>query len=245
MTDASKRQAIYYGATAEKYDDMHVGAGDEHSFALSFLLGMLDYFEIRSILDVGSGTGRALSFVKQRRPDIRLVGVEPVEALRRVGYSKGLTRDELISGDGTRLDFDEGEFDLVCEFGVLHHVARPGVVVREMLRVAGKAVFLSDNNIYGDPSPVTRRVKQLVQALGLWKTAILAKTRGKGYTDTDSDGIAYYYSVFDSFDLIRSASSSVHYVNTNPWTGVGRDLYRTASHVAMLARLDKPLARPR
>jgi hypothetical protein len=38
---------------------------------------------------------------------------------------------------------------VACAFGALHHVARPGQVVADMLRVGAKAVFISDSNSFG------------------------------------------------------------------------------------------------
>ena len=124
-TRERKRQQSYYRATAARYDDMHISKHDEHSFAVSFMVGMLDFLGIESVLDVGSGTGRAISFIKEQRPDIRVVGIEPVLELRQVGYEKGIRTDELIEGDALDLAFGDNEFDLVCEFGVLHHVSAP------------------------------------------------------------------------------------------------------------------------
>lgn len=230
-------QRNYYRDTATRYDQMHVSEHDEHHFALSFIVGMFDFLGIRSVLDVGSGTGRAISFIKQKRPDVYAIGIEPVEELRMVGYRKGLSIDELLDGDGANLPFGDNEFDMVCEFGVLHHVQQPGAVVSEMLRVANKAVFISDNNIYGDSSSTSRILKQILQKLSLWKAAIFFKTKGKGYMSTEIDGIAYYYSVFDSFNQIKAACSSVHFINTNIWTGADKDLYRTATHIGLLGRL--------
>ena len=63
------------------------------------------------------------------------------------------------------------------------------------------------------------------------------RTKGRGYVETDADGIAYYYSVFDSFDQVKAASASVHLVNTNIWHKSGKDLFRTATHIGLLARL--------
>src|SRR5271156_5254098 len=134
--DEIEKQRQYYAETAVQYEAMHVGEKDEHSFALSFLAGLLDYLEVKSVLDVGSGTGRAIQYLKRRRPDVRVVGIEPVKELRDIGHSQGLSKDELIDGDATRLPFETGEFDLVCEFAVLHHLRKPELAVAEMLRVA-------------------------------------------------------------------------------------------------------------
>lgn len=117
-------QQNYYARTAGKYDEMHVNKKDEHFFALSFMLAAIDYLDINSILDVGSGTGRALRYIKEKRQELRIVGIEPAKELREKGYSQGLSENELIEGDATKLKFSDGLFDLVCAFGVLHHIKK-------------------------------------------------------------------------------------------------------------------------
>ena len=70
MTDSSEIeiQRRYYAETANRYDSMHLDENDEHFFALSSMVGAIDYLGIQSILDIGSGTGRALQYVKKQRP---------------------------------------------------------------------------------------------------------------------------------------------------------------------------------
>ena len=228
-------QRQYYAQTAGQYDAMHLG-DDEHTFALRFLLATCDHFGFDSVLDVGSGTGRVVSFLKERRPNTRIIGVEPVEQLREMGYAKGIRREELIEGDATRLAFCPGEFDLVCAFGVLHHIRRPALAVAEMLRVARRAIFLSDSNNFGQGGFLARALKQLSDALGLWKVVDFLKTRGKGYTMSEGDGLAYSYSVFNQYRLIRKNCCSVHVLNTEDG---GINPYRSAGHVALLA-IKKP-----
>lgn len=224
-------QRRYYADTANAYDAMHLDAADEHYFALCFMLGATDYLGVRSILDIGSGTGRALAEIKRQRPDIRVTGIEPVRELREIGHGKGIGIDELIDGDALALDFRDGEFDLVCEFGVLHHIRTPARAVAEMLRVGHKAVFISDSNNFGQGGAVSRMVKQTVNALGLWPVMDYIKTRGKGYTISEGDGLGYSYSVFNNYEQIKTRCRSVHLLNTLP---AGIDPYRTASHVALL-----------
>jgi ubiquinone/menaquinone biosynthesis C-methylase UbiE len=229
MTDAAEIQRQYYAATAWKYDAKHLGAEDEHAFALSILMGTLDMFQIRSILDVGSGTGRAVLHIKALRPDIRVCGVEPVRELREQGYAKGLGPDELVDGNAMALPYRDGEFDLVAEFGVLHHVRAPDKMVAEMLRTAKTAIFISDSNNFGQGR--FRALKQVINALGLWPLANAIKTRGKGYAITEGDGLAYSYSVFTNYQQIKEQCSRVHVINTR---GSGFNHYRTADHVALL-----------
>ena len=224
-------QRQYYAETASQYDSMHLAENVEHFFALSFMIGMIDYLGVHSVLDIGSGTGRAVQHLKKLRPELRIVGIEPVKELREIGHSKGLAKEDLIDGDATNLHYSSGDFDLVCEFGVLHHIREPAAAVAEMLRVSGKAIFISDSNNFGQGSIVARSVKQAINLVGLWKLANLLKTGGKGYTLSTGDGLAYSYSVFNNYKQIRNECRSVHLLNTKD----GQiDSYRTASHVALL-----------
>ncbi|HMG84957.1 MAG TPA: class I SAM-dependent methyltransferase [Terracidiphilus sp.] len=224
-------QRRYYAETAERYDNIHGNSNVEHNFALQFMISACRYLGIRSILDVGSGTGRALLEVKSAIQDISVVGVEPSHDLRKVGHSKGLGDTELVDGDAMKLNYQDGSFDLVCEFGALHHIPVPSEAVAEMLRVARTAIFISDCNNFGQGSRLSRLVKQMINAAGLWSLLYRVRTKGKGYTISANDGLAYSYSVFNDFAQIEKSCASVHMLNP---LAAGPNLYRTASHVALL-----------
>jgi ubiquinone/menaquinone biosynthesis C-methylase UbiE len=225
-------QRQYYAETAAKYDAMQISDQDEHQFALAVLSAMIEYHGIKSVLDVGSGTGRALRYLKSRHPSVRFVGIEPVEALRKVGHAAGLSSDDLRDGDVNALQAADGEFDLVCEFAVLHHVPKPSQAVAEMLRVARKAIFISDANNFGQGGIVARCLKQAINALGLWPAFDWLRTGGKGYHVSAGDGLFYSYSVYNNFRQIRKACRYVYQVNT---TDAGQDLYRSSPSVTILA----------
>ena len=224
-------QRRYYAETASEYDAMHLSPRDEHYFALCIMLGGIDFLGVRSILEIGAGTGRALSQIRKVRPDIVIRGIEPVRELREIAYAKGIRTSELTYGDALELEFERDEFDLVCEFGVLHHIRRPERAVAEMLRVAKKAIFISDSNNFGQGAYPIRVLKQFVNFLGLWPLANLIKTRGRGYSVSEGDGVAYSYSVFSNYGLIDKQCKSVHLFNTVP---AAFNLYRTSGHVALM-----------
>jgi ubiquinone/menaquinone biosynthesis C-methylase UbiE len=228
-----KIQRNYYANTANNYNEMHINEKDEHFYALSILISTLDYFEIKSILDIGSGTGRAIKYIQEKRPDIRIVGIEPVKELREIAYKEGLSRDILIDGNALNIAYENNEFDLVCEFGVLHHIKQPEIVVSEMLRVAKKAIFISDSNNFGQGGLISRTLKQLINLIGLWKLIDFVKTKGKGYSISEGDGLFYSYSVFNNFKQIKKHCQSIHLFNTT--TTKSPNLYQSASHVTILA----------
>ncbi len=129
-------------------------------------------------------------------------GEEQRETIRRA-YAQGVSPSELLEGDVLALQFEDGAFDMVREFGVLHHVRTPALAIEEMLRVARKAVFISDSNNFGQGSFLRRSIKQVLDRFGLWPLEDLIKTKGRGYTISDGDGLAYSYSVFNNYTQIQ------------------------------------------
>lgn len=224
-------QRNYYVETSHKYDEIHKHDRDEHGLAFAYMTAMIDFFGIGSVLDVGSGTGFALLKLKEKMPHIRTIGVEPSAAQRAIGYSKGLTTAELVDGDATKLAFPDNSFDLVCEFGALHHMPRPELAIAEMLRIARKAIFVCDGNNFGQGGTLSRFLKQVINSLGLWPAANLIKTRGRGYTLSDGDGVMYSYSVFTNYKQIMKTCETVHLMNTMKSEP---NMYRTSPGVALL-----------
>jgi ubiquinone/menaquinone biosynthesis C-methylase UbiE len=184
VRSAAEIQQAYYAETSDKYDELHNQNRDEHGLGLAYMMAMIEFFDFGSVLDVGSGTGFTLLKLKEKMPHIRAVGVEPSAAQRVIGYGKGLSETELVDGDAMRLAFADGSFDLACEFGVLHHIPRPELAISEMLRVAKKAIFISDSNNFGQGGKFSRFLKQAINSLGLWPAANLIKTKEKDTRST-------------------------------------------------------------
>jgi SAM-dependent methyltransferase len=197
--EATRRQKEYYERTAEHYAEMHVSPGDEHFIALEYIIAMLSVIRAESVLDVGSGTGRAVQYLRERRPDLRVVGLEPSDSLRARASLMG---GDFVGGDATHLPFAAGEFDAVVALGVMHHVADPNAVVEEFCRVARTAVMISDSNRFGQGRKASRLAKVAIHRLGLWRSFDLLRTRGRGYMESAGDGIFYSYSIYDSLSAL-------------------------------------------
>jgi SAM-dependent methyltransferase len=231
LTIAEKTQATHYVETASHYDAT-LGQTPEHELAQYVLLGVLKSLSATSLLDVGAGTGRAIRFFREHRPEMKIVGVEPSDAMRAVGYDAGIPQTCLVGGDGRKLPYPDSSFDVVTEFGVLHHVSDPVAVVSEMIRVARYAVYISDTNNLGQGGAWGRMVKNLFYWSGLWKPFSYVRTRGKGYAYEPSDGLWYYYTAFSHFNMLLRKCHSVHVTNTRRSS---RTHWFSASHVALLA----------
>lgn len=105
-------------------------------------------------LDVGTGAGAlALALAPLVR---EVVGVDPVPELLALGRRRaaGVPNVELVEGDGTRLPFPDGSFDLAGTLRTLHHVERPAQVVAELARVTrrGGRVLVIDQLAPDDPA---------------------------------------------------------------------------------------------
>jgi ubiquinone/menaquinone biosynthesis C-methylase UbiE len=201
-------QARYYEEKATAYDGMHNASDDhEHNLALQYIDMIGNAFGMRTFLDVGAGTGRGMCFLRDRGKDVR--GIEPVTAMIEKAELNGVPRGSLLQGSGYELPFEDGAFDAVFECGVLHHVAEPSRMVAEMARVAKRAIFLSDSNRFGQGRHAARLLKTALYKTGLWRAARFVQTRGKMYTLSEGDGLAYSYSVFDSYDQLAALTRQI------------------------------------
>lgn len=212
MSSLDQQQKEYYARTAANYEQVHVSDDDEHSSAIKFMIALMRLYNINTVLDIGSGTGRAVKALLDAGIEVR--GIEPVDELIKQGERRGIPAGTIRQGYGQSLPFPDNSFDAVCQFGALHHVKDPGPVISEMLRCSSKAVFLSDTNRYGRAGIFVRLVKLFLFKSGLWNIAYYAWTRGKNCDISDCDGIAYSYSVYDSFDKINAWSDRVIMIPT-------------------------------
>lgn len=101
---------------------------------------------LRTILDIGCGTGALLRMIQDKRNDARLFGVDLSEQMIRVAKAKLGERADLKVSDSETLPFPNEAFDLVmCTFS-FHHYPNPGAVLQEMRRVLvpGGRLILAD-----------------------------------------------------------------------------------------------------
>lgn len=203
----AEEQLNYYTANAKSYDNTHVKTNDEHAIGLAYMKDIMRRYGVKRVLDVGCGTGRAAKSLLDAGFDV--VGIDPVEALLREAEIKGVPQERLIKGSGLDLPFPDASFDGTCEFGVLHHVKHPNDMVKEMLRVSKTAIFLSDTNRFGRGRFFARVIKLASWKLGVWRQVYYLAKGCKSYDCSECDGIAFSYSVYDSYNLIDAWADSV------------------------------------
>jgi SAM-dependent methyltransferase len=212
-------QRDYYEETAAVYDGLHE-SDIEHTIALHYMLIIMTGLGIRSVLDVGSGTGRVSAFLLRHDPSLNVLGIEPVMALiSQAVKQKAIPRRSLVNGVGERLPFRDASFDAVVETATLHHTPHPEYLISEMKRVSRKAIFLSDKNRFAYGASLGRLARLALWKAGLWSVAYRIKTKGKGFTVGKRDGVVYSYSVFDSYDQLVDWADRIILVPLGPITG--------------------------
>ncbi len=241
MTDATALQRAYYERTAAGYEVKRVKKRTTHPMAISAFAGMARFQGGGSILDVGAGTGRAVRILQDMFPDERVIGVEPVEGMRKTGIETGLVKsDTLIEGDATDLQFADDEFNWVIETGILHHVPNWQKAVNEMVRVASRGIMISDSNAIGQGSVLGTTAKYTIKSLGLWNTLQWVQTRGKMYKYSEGDGVYYSFTAFDALAIIRRKFPEIRIMNTRNVRDERGAFYRTSPSVMVFAYRDLP-----
>lgn len=94
-----------------------------------------------SVLDVGCGDGLLARSLAERRPDVRVEGIDVLV--------RPETRVPVKPFDGRTIPHETGAFDVVLFVDVLHHTDDPHVLLREASRVARQAVVLKDHTLEG------------------------------------------------------------------------------------------------
>ena len=107
------------------------------------------------MIEVGAGTGNFLSlFSGMSTP---LVAADLTQGMLRVARERNPAL-LLACGDGARLPFADGSFDLVTSAHAMHHIPDPVPVLREMRRIARSEgrVLVVDLAAPDDPAEAAR-----------------------------------------------------------------------------------------
>ncbi|MFL6195937.1 MAG: class I SAM-dependent DNA methyltransferase [Thermoanaerobaculia bacterium] len=95
------------------------------------------------VLEVGCGTGRVHErLVPRLIPNERYTGVDTSERMRGIARSR-FPEGRFLAGDGYRLDFANGAFDVSLAFAVLGHLPEIGPFLGELARVARRAAVFT------------------------------------------------------------------------------------------------------
>ncbi|WP_444858788.1 class I SAM-dependent methyltransferase [Sphingosinicella sp.] len=158
----------------------------------------LEHLKGARVLEIGCGMGFHSELLLRAGANVTSVDISPtsVSSTQKRLDLKGLKGD-VRQMDAEHLDLPDAEFDLVWSWGVIHHSARTGRVLREINRVMKPdgEVRLMVYNLEGMQAYVTMMRRYM---FGFW--------RGRSLDDQlwrDSDGFTARYYTRDSWrDLL-------------------------------------------
>ncbi len=135
-------------------------------------------------LDVGCGTGALAYALAPLVGDV--VGVDSSEEYLAAAREDAPDTCTFVLGDAEALPFPYGDFDLVGCLRVLHHVARPELVVSEIARVTrpGGRLLIADQ--LGDVDPMrSLELDRFERARDPSHTRLLPDADIRGYLDAN------------------------------------------------------------
>jgi SAM-dependent methyltransferase len=133
LADAARRRDPWWGMHASRY-----------LFARKY--------PGRRVLDIACGTGYGLRLLAEGAG--RVVGVDADAGTARTARLEAGDRASVLVGDGGRLPFGDGTFDLVTSFETIEHLRdRRGFVdeLRRVLAPGGICVISTPNALYTEP----------------------------------------------------------------------------------------------
>lgn len=98
------------------------------------------------IVELGAGDGEVTDLIKEHNP-VWYNSITPTEVvekgvtkLKEKGYATATLADACAT------PFKDKEFDIALAYDVMHHVADPAAMAKEMVRIAKKRIFLIEAN---------------------------------------------------------------------------------------------------
>ena len=232
------KHAGYYDVTAAHYDELHGPlANPEHTVAME--LGWPLLGNVVSVLDVGAGTGRSLSWLEQRYPSLQLFGVDPSQGMIDIAR-RNLPDVAFKQGSGEALPYPDGFVDVAIATGIMHHVDNPSAVIAEMFRVARRGILISDHNNYAFGGTLMKRLRMGLKVCGLFGPVAFVRQgfNKKGYSQ--GDGWWYPYSLFDNYAEIAGRAEATFIFPTRSPTGSLGNLIYSQSHLCVVALKQHP-----
>ena len=107
-----------------------------------------------TVLDVGCGDGVLAYLIMQKRPDVKIKGVDVL--------GRTQTQIPVEWFDGEVIPYGDGSFEVTMFVDVLHHTLDPMILLHEAVRVARKAVIIKDHTCDGLLDDLTLRLMDQV-----------------------------------------------------------------------------------
>jgi ubiquinone/menaquinone biosynthesis C-methylase UbiE len=108
----------------------------QDKYELKILRAMTSLKNAQTVLEIGCGNGNGSKLIKKYFSPKNIVGIDLDEKMVKIALKRNL--DTGISYrvmDATKLDFKDGYFDAVFDFGIIHHIPNWKDSLKEIKRV--------------------------------------------------------------------------------------------------------------
>lgn len=163
----NKRDFDNFDEFAKDYRDTHdksveMSGADSDYFSEYKIIELLKHEDITKslkVLDFGCGDGNSSKYILKHFPNAIIYGIDVSEESINQANQKGFKNVTFKSFNGTKLPFDENEFDLVFTSMVFHHIEHSlhEGILKEVYRVlkTGGRFYNFEHN---PNNPLTRKV---------------------------------------------------------------------------------------
>ena len=144
--DRKTREHDLHIKLAHEYDEKREGTRNGRYYSKEWLraiINQIDLSKVKSILDIGCGTGILYEVLKEEHYIGTYVGTDLSPDMLEVGR-KRYNGIDLRVMDCENMEFPSRSFDVVFMRSVLHHVPHPANAVKEMKRVARKTIIIAE-----------------------------------------------------------------------------------------------------
>ena len=121
-----EEMANFFANRISEYNNVHLkNWGEEYAH-------ITDFFDdgLKTLLDIGCGTGLELESMYKRFPEVRVRGIDLSESmLDKLREKYGDKNIEIINADYFKYPFEENKFDAAMSFETLHHFKYDGFTI--------------------------------------------------------------------------------------------------------------------
>ena len=142
IEDVMNFKKLVYGWSYNQYLDFYdsidtISRNRLSDLSTDCIQYMLQYFtsDICNTIDVGCGKGYFLDFLHEKRPNIKLTGLDIV----RKTESKSFNFEQ---GMLESLNYPDRSFDIVVCSHTLEHIIKPDHAIKELIRITGKLLII-------------------------------------------------------------------------------------------------------
>jgi ubiquinone/menaquinone biosynthesis C-methylase UbiE len=206
------RMIDYYEKTGKMYNKWNFGLSNySHDHAVISLLKEMKNENLKSVLDVCCGTGRAVSEALKQGFEAQGIDISPGLIEEAINTHK-IPKNRIHCGDATKLPFADKSFDATCILGALHHTAMPHTIIEEMIRVTRCLIVVSDsgNSFHGG-------IRTILMKLGIFTPVYRLLFRREPKTIrrqqvSEGDGPTFDFSIEEIVPDLAKQSSKMKFL---------------------------------